>query len=118
MIRRPKTRSQKIGGNGRTRTCDLSLRKRAFSVHLNYVPELRGCEKIDRAFPGLAPWANGMPPFGLSPDWRNNGLSLRESPWDPALTYRALTDPTAVPIFFIAPQTLKPSRRIGGSGGN
>jgi len=42
-------------------------------------------------FPGLAPWANEMTPCGLS-----NGLSLRESPWDPALTYRALTDPTAV----------------------
>jgi len=32
-----------------------------------------------------------MPPFGLS-----SGLSLRESPWDPALTYRALTDLAAV----------------------
>jgi len=40
-----------------------------------------------------------MPPFGLSPNKRNNGLSLRESPWDPALTYRALTDPTAVDSF-------------------
>jgi len=38
-----------------------------------------------------------MPPLGLS-----NGLSLRESPWDPALTYRALTDLTAVD-FFTAP---------------
>jgi len=40
-----------------------------------------------------------MSPFGLS-----NGLSLRESPWDPALTYRALTDPTAVG-FFTAPHS-------------
>jgi len=39
-----------------------------------------------------------MAPSGLS-----NGLSLRESPWDPALTYRALTDPTAV-AFFTVPQ--------------
>jgi len=48
-------------------------------------------------FPGLAPWANEMTPCGLS-----NGLLLRKSPWDPALTYRALTDPTAVG-FFTAP---------------
>jgi len=26
-----------------------------------------------------------MPPCGLSPNERSNGLSLRESPWDPAL---------------------------------
>jgi len=36
---------------------------------------------------------------GLGPNERNNGLSLCESRWDPALTYRALTDPTAVDSF-------------------
>jgi len=51
-------------------------------------------------FPGLAPWANEVMPCGLS-----NGLSLRESPWDPALTYRALTDSTAVG-FLTDPQGL------------
>jgi len=35
-------------------------------------------------------------PYGLMINERNNGLLLRKSPWDPALTYRALTDPTAV----------------------
>jgi len=31
-------------------------------------------------------------PHGLTPYGLSNGLSLRESPWDPALTYRALTE--------------------------
>jgi|GEM_PF-1990544 len=32
-------------------------------------------------FPGLARWANTISPFRLSPNERNNGLSLRESPY-------------------------------------
>jgi len=54
---------------------------------------------------GVAPWGNEMQPWGLSPNERSNGLSLRESPWDPALTYRALTDSTAVG-FLTDPQGL------------
>jgi len=48
---------------------------------------------------GLRPGQTKRRPYGLS-----NGLSLRESPWDPALTYRALTDPTAA--VFLQPLTV------------
>jgi len=55
----------------------------------------------------------GMP----SPYRFNNGLSLRELPWDPALAYRALTDPTAVD-FFTVPHCCGAvgGRAFGGDG--
>jgi len=45
----------------------------------------------------MIPYPN--PAARLSSNERNSGLLLRKSPWDPALTYRALTDLTADDYF-------------------